>query len=82
MGIWGALGGDKNVLLASTIAHSIAAPFYLISVFFACWHCCCARKENEGIVFMNFCTFPFFILALAGAASSGLLSDFTILQPE
>ena len=70
VGLWGALGGDKDVLLASTITHSIAASIYLVVVILACVvFCCCLFSEREDCIF----AFLLFILAVIGAVLSGLL---------
>ena len=81
MGLWGALGGDKDVLLASTITHSIAASIYLVVVIFICVCVCfgffdiCEREGNAMYMDICFSAFLLFIPAAAviGAVLSGLL---------
>ena len=79
LGLWAVVGGDKDVLLASTIAHSIAAPFHLCGVTFACSHYLVGRKEARGILFINSCNFLLFISGLL--YKSALVIDI-FTQPE
>ena len=71
MGILGALGGDKDVLLASTITHSIAAPFYFVSVFLTCFlYIITHQGASKGMIFTTCCTLPLFILSVVSAVVS------------
>ena len=71
MGIWGALGGDKDVLEASTITHSIAAPFYFVSVFLAgSLYIIANQTFDKGIIVTTCCTLPLFILSVVSAVVS------------
>ena len=54
--------------LPSTLSVHFAPVPALVPVYFFDW------KDKAETVFMNFCTFPFFMLAVAGAASSSLLA--------
>ena len=77
LGLWGSLGGVEEVLLASTIIHSLAAPFYIFCIFNAClgYTCIFAQPSGDGVGVgrIVFSILLLLVLDLSGAVFSGAL---------
>ena len=75
--MWGSLGGAEEVLLASTIIHSLAAPFYMFCIFNAClgYTCIFAQPSGDGVGVgrIVFSILLLLVLDLSGAVFSGAL---------
>ena len=77
LGLWGSLGGVEEVLLASTIIHSLAAPFYMFCIFNVClgYTCIFAQPSGDGVGVgrIVFSILLLLGLDLSGAVFSGML---------
>ena len=77
LGLWGSLGGAEEVLLASTIIHSLAAPFYMFCIFNIClgYTCIFAQPSGDGVGVgrIVFSILLLLVLDLSGAVFSGML---------
>ena len=75
--MWGSLGGAEEVLLASTIIHSLAAPFYMFCIFNVClgYTCIFAQPSGDGVGVgrIVFSILLLLVLDLSGAVFSGML---------
>ena len=77
LGLWGSLGGAEEVLLASTIIHSLTAPFYMFCIFNVClgYTCIFAQPSGDGVGVgrIVFSILLLLVLDLSGAVFSGTL---------
>ena len=75
--LWGSLGEAEEVLLASTIIHSLAAPFYMFCIFNVClgYTCIFAQPSGDGVGVgrIVFSILLLLVLDLSGAVFSGML---------